>query len=141
MVIRPYQKADQLALLEVWYQAALEAHHFLPAEHFTSERVMIATQYLPIAETWIYEHQGQLVGFISLLGQTIGGFFVSPTLQRQGVGRSLMDHAVRLRGSLNVEVFEQNELGRRFYDRYGFVPIGRSPHAETGLTLIQMQLT
>jgi len=87
MTIRLYQAADQTALLAVWYRAAAIAHHFLPAEHFEQERAEIAAQYLPMAETWVYEHQGEVVGFISLLGQTVGGFFVDPEMQGQGVGR------------------------------------------------------
>ncbi|WP_204139599.1 GNAT family N-acetyltransferase [Halomicronema sp. CCY15110] len=140
MIIRLYQEADQAALLAVWYRAAAIAHPFLPAEHFEQERAAIATQYLPVAETWVYEHQGEVVGFISLLGQTVGGFFVDPAMQGQGIGRSLMDHAVQLRGPLDVEVFEQNAIGQRFYDRYGFVSMGQSCHGETGQTLIQMEL-
>ncbi len=140
-MIRLYQETDQAALLAVWYRAAVIAHHFLPANHFEQEREAIATQYLPMAETWVYEHQGAVVGFIALLGPTVGGFFVDPAMQGKGVGRSLMDHAVQIRGSLAVEVFEANVIGRRFYDRYGFVPCGRSRHAETGLTLLHLRLT
>ncbi|NJK70616.1 MAG: GNAT family N-acetyltransferase [Microcoleus sp. SU_5_3] len=141
MSIRLYQEADQSTLLEVWYQAAAIAHYFLPAEHFQTERTAIATDYLPIAETWVYEHQGKVVGFISLLGQTVGGFFVEPAMQGKGIGRLLMDHAVRLRGSLEVEVFVQNATGQRFYDRYGFVPVGQSYHDGTGQPLMQMRFS
>jgi len=62
------------------------AHHFLPADHFEQERKENAAHYLLMAETWVYEHQGQVVGFISLLGQTVGGFFVKPEMQGKGVG-------------------------------------------------------
>jgi putative acetyltransferase len=140
MSIRPYQPADQAALLEVWYRSATVAHHFLRAEHFEQERQDIASQYLPVAETWVYEHQGQVVGFISLLGQTVGGFFVHPSMQGKGVGWALMDHALQLKGALDVEVFARNEIGRRFYNRYGFVETGRSTHTDTNETLIRMEL-
>jgi putative acetyltransferase len=70
MSIRPFQPADQAALLEVWYRSATGAHHFLPAQHFDQERQAIASQYLPAAETWVYEHQGQVVGFIPRWGKT-----------------------------------------------------------------------
>lgn len=51
-----------------------------------------------------------------------------------------MDHAVQLRGPLDVEVFEQNAIGQRFYDRYGFVPVGKSCHDATGQLLVRMKL-
>lgn len=67
MSLRPYQTQDCAALLEVWYRSAALAHRFLPAAHFAQERLAIATQYLPVAETWVYEHQGRIVGFVSLI--------------------------------------------------------------------------
>lgn len=141
MAIRRYQPEDQAALLDLWQRAATIAHHFLPADHFVQEREAIATQYLPVAETWVYEYQGQVVGFISLLGFTVGGFFVDPAAQCNGFGRALMDHAARLKGDLEVEVFEENAIGRRFYNRYGFLTVGDSVHAETGKSLVRMRYT
>lgn len=79
------------------------------------------------------------ISFYSRLGQTVDGFFADPEMRGQGVGRSRMDHTVQLRDTLDVEVFEQTAIARRFYDRYGFVPVGQSCHDETGQTLIQME--
>ncbi|HEY9735541.1 MAG TPA: GNAT family N-acetyltransferase [Trichocoleus sp.] len=140
MTIRPYRPSDQATLLEVWFRAASIAHSFLPKEHFDHERTAIASQYLPIAETWIYEHEGKVAGFISLLGQTVGGFFVDPAMQGQGLGQALMNYAVQLKNTLEVEVFEHNAIGRRFYERYGFVITGRFFHPETGMALLHMRL-
>lgn len=139
MTLRPYHPQDCDALLDVWQRSATIAHAFLPAEHFAQERLAIAQRYLPVAETWVAEHQGQVAGFIALLGDEVGGFFVDPVCQGQGLGRALMDYALELRGALTVEVFEQNAIGRRFYQRYGFGEIGRSRHGDTGLTLLRMQ--
>jgi putative acetyltransferase len=151
MNLRPYQPPDCEVLLEVWYRSAALAHSFLPAAHFAQERIAIATQYLPMAETWVYEQRGQIVGFVSLLNGTggdgshedsrseVGGLFVDPDWQGQGIGQALMNQAVALKGILTVAVFEQNAIGRRFYDRYGFVEIGRTRHPETGFSLVQMQ--
>lgn len=145
MSLRPYQTQDCAALIEVWNRAATVAHPFLPAAHVAQERIDIATQYLPIAETWVYEHRGQIIGFVSLLngvedgGSEVGGLFVDPDWQGQGIGQALMNQAAALKGTLTVAVFEQNAIGRRFYKRYGFVEIGRSHHSETGFLLLHMQ--
>ncbi|PZV06597.1 MAG: GNAT family N-acetyltransferase [Leptolyngbya sp.] len=143
MSLQPYRPQDCEAVLEVWQRAATIAHSFLPADHFAQERIAIATQYLPVAETWVYEHQGHIVGFVSLVNDEgsseVGGLFVAPAWQGRGLGRALMDHAVALKGALTVAVFEQNAMGRGFYDRYGFRETGRSHHDDTGLTLVQMQ--
>ena len=143
MNLRPYQPQDCEAVLAVWHQAATIAHSFLPADHFVHERVAIATQYLPVTETWVYEHQGHIVGFMSLLNDEVssevGGLFVDPQWQGRGVGRALMDHALGLKGELTVAVFERNFQGRGFYERYGFGETGRSHYGDTGLTLVHMQ--
>lgn len=141
MTIRPYYPSDQTPLLEVWFRAASIAHNFLPAEQFAQERIAIASQYLPIAKTWVYEHQRQVVGFISLLDQSVGGFFVDPAVQGQGLGRALMNYAVQMKSCLDVEVFEQNVIGRRFYKNYGFIETGHIYHLETGMKLVQMRFT
>jgi GNAT superfamily N-acetyltransferase len=67
-------------------------------------------------------------------------FFVDPDIQGKGGGRSLVNQAVQLQDTLDVEVFERNAIGWRFYDRYGFVPVGQSYHDKTGQTLIQIEL-
>ncbi|HEY9879202.1 MAG TPA: GNAT family N-acetyltransferase [Leptolyngbyaceae cyanobacterium] len=141
MTIRPYRPSDQTELLDVWFRAASIAHSFLPAEHFDQERITIASQYLPVAETWVYEHQEKVFGFISLLDQSVGGFFVDPAMQGQGLGRALMNHAVQMKSCLDVEVFEQNMIGRRFYKNYGFTETGHTYHLETGTKLVQMRFT
>ncbi len=138
MPIRLYQPADQSELLGVWERSARVAHHFLPPEHFEQERRAIVSQYLPVAEVWVYEYKRQVVGFIALLGQTVGGFFVDPTMQGRGLGRALMDYAVQLKGGLAVAVFAQNTIGRHFYNRYGFIEMGVTQHTETGMTLLHL---
>ena len=93
---------------------------------------MVAEVFMPQAETYVFEQDGRVVGFVALVGDEVGGIFVHPSSQGSGVGRALMDHAVALRGNLELDVFEKNEVGRRFYDAYGFYPVGSSVHEPTG---------
>jgi putative acetyltransferase len=89
-MIRKYEETDLEGLLDVWYQASLVAHPFLGEDFFTQERENIRTVYMPIADTWVYEDAGRVVGFISLLDNEVGGIFVYPSWQGKGVGRSLI---------------------------------------------------
>ena len=81
-----------------------------------------------------------MVGFIALIGNEVGAIFVSPRRQGHGVGRALMDHARASRDHLDVEVFEANEIGRAFYDAYGFEVIGERVHEETGHLVLRLRL-
>ena len=139
-MIRPYTNEDLNAVLDVWYRASLIAHSFLPDEFFDSERQEIAEQWLPMSETIVYEANGRVVGFLSLIGDEVGAIFVSPEHQGRGIGRSLMDHARRLRSTLVLSVFEANEIGRRFYHAYGFEVVGRDRNEATGHPELRLQL-
>lgn len=139
-MIRQYQHHDLDQLLAAWEAAARVAHDFLDEAFFEAERERIRSVYLPASETWVWHENGRVIGFISLLGQEVGGLFVDPGAQRRGVGRALMDHARSLRGTLELDVFERNAIGRAFYARYGFEEIGKGVHAETGETELRLRI-
>ena len=140
-IIRPYEARDLLALLAAWENASRLAHAFLDEGFFIEERRLIPELYLPQADTWVAEVDGRVIGFISLLGHEVGGLFVQPAYHRTGAGRALMDKARALHGDLEVEVFEANEIGRRFYHAYGFQPLSRSIDPETGQPVLRLKYT
>ena len=102
------------------------------------ERDNIRTIWLPKAETWVFEADGTAVGFISLIDNEVGGIFVRPDYQGRGIGRALMDHAASLRDELSLDVFEDNAVGRRFYDRYGFQLEYKHVHEQSGYMQIRL---
>lgn len=51
-----------------------------------------------------------------------------------------MDHATESRDHLELEVFEANEIGRAFYDAYGFAVVGERLDDKTGLRLLRLRL-
>jgi putative acetyltransferase len=139
-MIRAFVKEDLGELLDVWYRASLIAHSFLPEEFFETERRLIADEWLPQSETTVYELNGRVVGFLSLVGNEVGGIFVDPEYQRRGIGRALMDAARGVRDRLELEVFEANEPARRFYEAYGFEPVDRHINPDTGYPELRLRL-
>jgi putative acetyltransferase len=137
-MIRKYEHKDLNEVLDAWYSASQVAHPFLSQDFFEQERRDIGDLYLPKAETWVFELEGDVVGFISLMGNEVGGIFVHSAFQRKGIGRALMDHVRNLREELELDVFENNLVGRSFYEKYGFIQVGEHVHEETGL--IQLRL-
>jgi len=139
-MIRRYQPADCEDVLRVWAQASALAHPFLSSEFLAVERHNIPNLYLPIAETWVWQTDGHVVGFVSLLGSEIGAIFVDPRLHRSGIGRALINLAQDLRGELEVEVFERNLLGRAFYASLGFHLVSQKVHDQTGFSVLRLRL-
>lgn len=139
-MVRGYEDKDLSQLLDVWYAASQAAHPFLDEAFFKQERRNIAERHLPDAETWVYELDGVVVGFIALIGNEVGAIFVDPRFHGQGIGRALMDEARRTRDVLELDVFKDNPIGRNFYERYGFVQVAEHLHEETGFLLLRLQL-
>jgi putative acetyltransferase len=140
-MIRPYAEQDVDALIEVWRAASQIATPFLSAEFLAQEADNIRNLYLPNAETWVIDSEDTVAGFIALIGDEVGAIFVHPNYQGQSLGRALMDHAVSLRKSLFLDVFKENAVGRRFYDRYGFQYENEHTHEETGQQLLRLVFT
>lgn len=140
-MIRQYAEKDVDELIEVWRAASQVATPFLSSEFLLQEADNIRNMYLPNAETWVFETEDTVAGFIALIGDEVGAIFVHPKLQGRRIGVALMDHAVSLRGSLFLDVFKENAVGRRFYDRYGFQFENEHTHEETGQQLLRLIFT
>lgn len=138
--IRPYRDDDLDTVLDIWRAANELAHPFLDEDFLRTEQDNVRDVYLPAAETWVAEAGGRVVGFVSLLGCQVGGLFLTPEWHGRRVGKALMDKAVAERGALELDVFAANAIGRRFYDRYGFVDAGDYVHAPTGQRVLRLTL-
>ncbi|MFC7292539.1 GNAT family N-acetyltransferase [Hirschia litorea] len=137
-MIREFKASDTEALINVWRRASDIAHPFLSSAFLDSQAPALRDIYFPNAETWTVELNARPVGFIALIGSEIGGLFLDPDIQRSGWGHKMVDHALALKGDLHVEVFEKNNIGRSFYNQYGFVETHRYIHELTGETAIKM---
>ena len=138
-VIRQYEESDLEDVLSSWENASKIAHPFLDEEFLETERHNIPNLYLPNADTWVAEVDGKVLGFISLIGNEVGAIFLDPKSQGIGIGRSLMDKAKEIHGTLEVQVFKDNSIGRKFYDRYGFKYLAESIHEATNQQVLRLK--
>lgn len=136
--IRHYKESDLNELLLAWEPSSRLAHPFMDEAFFAKELHNIPNMYLPNADTWVAELDGKVVGFIALIGNEVGGLFLDPSCHGKRLGKALMDKAQELHGDLVVDVFKENAIGRRFYDRYGFKRHGEKVWEDTGDVLIRM---
>jgi putative acetyltransferase len=130
--IRQYMVADLEAVLDSWEAATRLAHKFMTDEFIAQERKNVADIYLPNTDTWVSELDGEVQGFIALIGNEVGAIFLHPHFHGRGVGKALMDKAQELHGDLEVEVFRENIIGCKFYMRYGFDYQENKLHEPTG---------
>ena len=142
-MIRQYTDSDVDAVVAVWRNASELAHPFLSSEFLDKEEGNVRNVYPKFAEIWVketnsQETSAQVIGFIALIGNEVGAIFLSPDHHGKGIGRELMDYAVNIKGDVTVDVFKQNEIGRRFYDGYGFKAVREYVHEPTGQVTVQM---
>jgi putative acetyltransferase len=139
VLIRRYKNSDLDAVLSAWERATRLAHSFMTEEFIAQERKNVAEIYLPNTETWVAEIDAEVKGFIALMGNEVGAIFLQPESHGKGIGKALMDKAQEIHGDLEVEVFKENSIGRRFYSTYGFKQIEEKLHEPTGQLVLRLK--
>ena len=139
--IRQYKVSDLEGVLNSWEVATRLAHPFMTDEFIAQERANVAEIYMPNTDTWVAELEGEVKGFIALMGNEVGAIFLQPNCHGQGIGKALMDKAQQIHGNLEVEVFKVNNIGRNFYSKYGFEQLEEKPHEPTGQQVLRLKFT
>ena len=140
-IIRKYETTDLDSVLSAWENTQKIAHSFLKEDFQTQEKKNIQELYLPNADTWVVEENHQVVGFIALIGDEIGGLFLQPDHHGKKLGKLMVDKAQELHGDIVVEVFEKNSIGRNFYEKYGFKLIDKKMHEQTSEQVLRFKFT
>ncbi|MBX2976406.1 MAG: GNAT family N-acetyltransferase [Melioribacteraceae bacterium] len=138
-MIREYHETDLKYVIEVWHSSVLIAHNFLTEEFIRIEQNNLIDVYIPNTKTFVYLYDNIVVGFISLIGNEVGGLFVSPLYQRKNIGKLLIEYSEKLVGKLEVEVFDKNIIGKSFYYKNNFLLIKESIHKETSEKVLRLR--
>ncbi|MGK8707893.1 N-acetyltransferase [Metapseudomonas otitidis] len=126
---RPDEYAD---LVDIWLEASLQAHDFIPEAFWRSQRDAMLNHYLPAAENWVVEENGQVCGFLSRVEHHLAALFIHPDHQRSGLGRRLLDSAKARHYSLELNVYRANVKAVGFYRSAGFEVVAEARDAATG---------
>lgn len=130
--VRLSTPADGGRAVEIWRSAVRSTHDFVSRDDMTAIDAEVEA-FLPSVSLWLAcDDDGAVLGFMGLTGGHLESLFVDAASHGRGVGRCLVEHAVALAGTLTTDVNEQNLGARAFYERLGFVAIGRSPTDDAG---------
>lgn len=138
-MIRKHNEQDLEQIINIWCQSSTLAHPFLNSSFVEKVKSDMTNIYIPNSETWIYEVDNSIVGFISMLNNEIGGLFVIPNQLSKGIGTKLVNFVKKEHSELEVEVFEKNKIGRAFYNKYGFKRIKKYSHKESGFKVLRLK--
>lgn len=118
-MIRKFQKEDTGQVMRIWLNGNKDAHPFIPKEYWEANYSMVEEQILQ-AEVFVYEADGEIQGFIGIVGGYIAGIFVDRAYRSLGAGRELLNCAKQLYDSLSLGVYQKNERAVSFYFREDF---------------------
>ena len=141
-MIRKFENLDLDAVMQIWLQANLDAHAFIPASFWEAHFEMVRDM-LPQAELYVHENEAtrQIDGFIGLTENHIEGIFVAKAARSKGIGKALLDHVKPLKPRLDLSVYQKNERALAFYRREKFVVQSEGIDEDTNEEEIQMLWT
>ena len=126
--LRAYLASDEDAAIELW-RRTWQQHY--PRIDFTARvawwRERWRNELLPVATITVAEHDGALVGFVTVDRKTryLDQIVVAPEAWGSDVASALMAEARRLSPSgLDLKVNADNARAIRFYEKHGFVITG-----------------
>jgi len=76
MKIREFVSGDTEKFVEIWFEASRSVHWFIGDDLLKMQKEEVRNEYIPMAETWVAEDGGEVMGFISLIDNYIGALFV-----------------------------------------------------------------
>lgn len=119
-MVRTFQKTDLDAMGEIWLEANLDAHGFIPQRYWEAHLELVKAL-LPQAEVFVVQREdGQVQGFLGLEGDYIAGLFIRRGSRSCGFGKMLLDAAKNVRDHLSLNVYQKNNRAAAFYLREGF---------------------
>lgn len=131
-MIRDYRASDIDQILAIWLSASIKAHDFIESAFWESKINEMREVYIPASDTFVYEVEGEIVGFYSLYQDTLAAIFILPNFQGKGLGSILLDDAKKRRENLQLTVYKENTKSIQFYEKHRFVLLAEQVDKHTG---------
>lgn len=120
-MLREYRENDIDRIMQIWRDGNYKAHNFIPNKYWSDNYSRVQNEYLRKSETWVYEENEEIQGFISIMQDGyIGAIFVVPNAQRDGIGTLLINNAKLHYDKLYLNVYEKNVGATLFYKAMEF---------------------
>ena len=120
-MIRKWNTSQFEPLLGLWLEGTTYAHPFIAPQYWQESLPIVRDTYLPAAETWVFEEEQRLQGFVSVIeARFVGALFVAPNRLHHGIGSALLSVVKQRFSELSLEVYQKNSRAVNFYHAQGF---------------------
>ncbi len=139
-MIRAFKEEDTEAVIRIWLEASILSHSFIDKAYWEEKADAMRTLYLPLSEVVVDEDKdmGEVVAFIAFVEDYLAALFVAPAHQKKGVGSRLLALAKKMRDTLELSVYAENERAVAFYRKNGFRMTNNRIEEMTGHTELLM---
>ena len=120
-MIRLAEEQDYDRMVDIWLNASIKAHHFIPGGYWKDGTSDMKEIYLPQSQSWVFEDEsGCIQGFASLVDNHIAALFVATDQQGNGLGSHLLRFVKTKSRLLTLNVYAENTAAVDFYRHHGF---------------------
>ncbi len=124
---------DYAEMLNVWEDSVRATHSFITEEDIEFFKPIIMEQAFPaVTLKCIKSNNGLILGFIGTHDDKVEMLFIQNAERGKGIGKVLLNFAIKNLAVTKVDVNEQNPLAVNFYKHMGFSITSRSPLDDMG---------
>lgn len=140
--IVPYSQVYRQQVLTIWEKSVLATHDFLTSTDFEEIKQLVGSLNFNDLQVFCLASENQVLGFIGVLDRKVEMLFLDPEYFGQGLGRKLLDFAIKELKANKVDVNEQNANTLKFYQKFGFETFERTEKDDQGRNypLLRMKL-
>ncbi|KAG4092316.1 acyl-CoA N-acyltransferase [Neocallimastix lanati (nom. inval.)] len=124
-MIRNLIEEDMKEVMSIWLTSNISTHYYI-SESFWKSNFDAVRDAIINAETYVYEDNKSIIGFIGLVDDYIAGLFIKEEYRSYGVGRKLLNFCKEQHDKLELKVYKKNEKAIKFYIREGFEKLNES---------------
>lgn len=132
MTIEKYNSECREQVISVWENSVRATHHFLSSTEIDYYKSIVESIDFSTFQVYCLIDNNTVAGFIGLSEQKIEMLFLAPEYIGNGLGKKLMNFAIRELKANEVDVNEENKSACQFYLKSGFTVYGKEEKDNEG---------
>ena len=138
-MIRLMNKSETYDVMDLWLRTSNYSNSFVEADFWETHYDYIKQKYIDKKDTFVYIRDDKIVGFTVVGGDNeIGGLFVDPEYQNEGIGTELINFLKSTYPKLIADVYARNRKAFYFSVSLGFVVREAMRHGSNNEVMYRM---
>lgn len=131
-MLRELKEKDIDDVMKIWRDGNFKAHNFISNAYWSDKYKIVQDEYLKDSYTLLYEEDGKIKAFLSVKDDGyLWALFVIEEIQREGIGKILINYAKDKFENLSLKVYEKNINATMFFKAMGFKKVNSQINEST----------